>query len=60
MNKYWERVGNRKAVQDYVEYKDINDFSVLDYCKMRNRQDIYSTIKCFCTDGNIISYFHRI
>ncbi len=52
MNKYWERVGNRGEVQKYVEYKDAAGISVLDYCKIRGRQDMYSTIKCFCTDGS--------
>ncbi len=51
ITKYWEKVQNREKVKQYVETKDSNDLSVLDYCKIRGRHDIYSTVKCFCSDG---------
>ena len=50
MNHYWELVKDRGEVQKYVEYCDASGASVLDYCKIRKRHDIYSTIGCFCSD----------
>jgi len=54
MNKYWEQAKSREKVQEFVKYQDLTGASVLDYCRIRGRQDILSTIGCFCTDESKI------
>ena len=51
MNKLKDMAKSSNEIRDYVELKDNTGSTALDYCRIKGRQDIYSTIGCFCAEG---------
>lgn len=60
MNKCKAMAKSSEEIKEFVEQKDKSGSSVLDYCRIKGRQDIYSTIGCFCTEGKLSAAAFRI